>query len=192
MRRRLRRRAVGKGRKRSGGTLTGPGHFGGDPGRLWPPPKWPGLRGKRGCGSCAGLDGECAGDVRNSTSLHETSHPSHWSALCRGEKLSLCDGKAPQARPGPRTRHLECDGSVTSAASASSLPETCRPCASFPRKPRVPGVSEAATACPGRLRNARAHPSPTGPARTLSRSVRPLWGIHKGPPGRPVARVPCA
>jgi hypothetical protein len=49
------------------------------------------------------------------------------------------------------------------------LPGTCRPCAGSPTRPRVPGVSEAATACPGRLRNARdAGPPPLRPAGVAS------------------------
>src|SRR3954471_2046138 len=36
----------GRGRGLVGGTLKGRGHFGGDPGRLWPPPKWPGHGGR--------------------------------------------------------------------------------------------------------------------------------------------------
>jgi hypothetical protein len=84
--------------------------------------------------------------------------------------------------------------------SVPYLPATCRPCAipaqvrrpcdvspqghrlgaSLPAKPRDPGVSEAASACPGRLRDARGPPSPAAPARTLTVPGR------KGPsPSRP-------
>ena len=41
-----------------------------------------------------------------------------------------------------------------------------------PRKLPVPGVSEAATACPGRLRDARGLPSPAAGAWTLTRPTR--------------------
>jgi hypothetical protein len=36
----------GEGTGGSGGTGKGPGHLGGDPCRVWPPPRWPGPRGE--------------------------------------------------------------------------------------------------------------------------------------------------
>src|SRR6185312_12786021 len=48
-----------------------------------------------------------------------------------------------------------------------------RPCDGLPRKPPIPGVSEAASACPGRLRDARAYrPQPTS-SRTAPPPRRP-------------------
>src|SRR3954452_10214570 len=40
----------GTGLREAGARGKGRGHFGGDPGRLWPPPKWPG-HGETGEGS---------------------------------------------------------------------------------------------------------------------------------------------
>jgi hypothetical protein len=45
-----------------------------------------------------------ARDAWNSTSPHETSHPSHRSAVCCGEKVALWARKAPQPRPGASRR----------------------------------------------------------------------------------------
>jgi hypothetical protein len=79
---------------------------------------------------------------------------------------SLCRLPADRRVPVTRPRHLP--GRRPSLRSSSA-------------KPRVPGVSEAATACQGRLRNARAPSSPLAPARTLTRApARSGPNLHRG------------
>ncbi len=101
------------------------------------------------CGSRRGVRGRRARVVRNSTSPHETSHMSHWSALCCGAKVALYDRKAPQGGLDLGMGRLECDGSLTFSASPCRLshrrglsvpspPWTCRPCAVHPHRRDIP------------------------------------------------------
>ena len=59
--------------------------------------------------------------VRNSTSLHRTSHLSHWSAVCCVEKVALYDAKVTRWPPGDRVLCPKRDVSLTSAPSPCHL-----------------------------------------------------------------------
>jgi len=88
-------------------------------------------------------------------------------------------------RPFLRTHRGRRPGGVTDPPAGAPDPRTS------PRKPRVPGVSEAATACPGRLRDARDGPSPAAGA--PSRAIRPPPPAHPStPPHPPITRTHAA
>ncbi len=164
------------------------------------------------CGFRRGVRGRRAWVVRNSTSPHGTSHMSHWSVLCCGEKLVLYDRKAPRGDLDTWMRRPEGDVSVTFAAPpcrlshgrgvpVPSLPWTCRPRAVHPHRSDIPCRLSYRRDIPCRLPQARHLSVPSFPQacrpcagfpRETSRPGR-FGGGHSlpgSPPKRPGRSVP--
>jgi len=100
------------------------------------------------------------GGVRNSTLPHETSHASHWSTLCCGEKVALYASKAPQ--------HLGGGDYVPHLRDVSPVPATqgSHPCA-LPAESLTSRAFRGGHSLPGPPRNARdagPHPLRPGPS----------------------------
>ena len=117
-----------------------------------------------------------------------SSSTPHRSALCCGEKPSLCGGKAPQASG----RGLSRDRRRATRPGGHGSPTSCRPCARSPPNPSRPGRLIAVTASQDRDETSRTQlglphrpgqrPSPRTPTERPSSST--AQASASSPPAR--------